>query len=50
MLHDVIKGKNELKKIRKKNTEMTSVMEESGAKFPPLLDHSIDAIQMREEK
>ena len=25
-------------------------MEESGGKFPPLLDHSVDAIQMRNRK
>ena len=47
MLHHVIKGEKE---IRKKNMVMTSVMEESGGKFHPLLDHLVDAIQMREEK
>ena len=43
MLHDVIKGENKIKKIRKKNMVMTSVMEESGGKFPSLLDHSVEA-------
>ena len=50
VLNDVIKGKKEIKKIRKKNMVMTSVMEESGGKFPLFLDHPVDAIQMREEK
>ena len=43
VLHDVIKGKKEIKKIRKKNMVLTSVMEESGGKFPPLFDHPVDA-------
>ena len=43
MLNDVIKGKKKIKKIRKKNMVMTSVMEESRGKFLPLLDHSIEA-------
>ena len=43
MLHDVIKGKKEIEKIRKKNMVLTNVMEESGGKFPPLLDHPVDA-------
>ena len=43
MLHDVIKRKKEIKAIRKKNMVMTSVMEKSGRKFPPLLDHPVDA-------
>ena len=42
VLHDVIKGKNKIKKIRKKNMVMTYGMEESGGKFPPLLTNSVD--------
>ena len=38
VLHGVIKGKNKIKKIRKKNMVMTYGMEESGGKFLPLFD------------
>ena len=43
MLNDVIKGKKKINKIRKKNMVLTSVMEESWGKFPPLLDHRVEA-------
>ena len=38
VLHDVIKEKKKIKKIRKKNMVMACGMEESGGKFPPLFD------------
>ena len=31
---------------KEKKCESDNAMEESGGKFPPLLDHSVDAIQM----
>ena len=37
-LHDVIKGKKKIKKIRKKNMVMTCGMEESKGKFSPPFD------------
>ena len=43
MLNDVIKGKKKIKKTRKQNMVMTSVMEENGGNFPPLLDYSVEA-------
>ena len=53
--HDVIKGKNKIKKIkkiRKKNLVMTYGMEESGGSFPHFLTNSwMDEDQIeREEK